>query len=279
MVASDTGAMVAFLAARLDEESKRRRTCDPDVATGPPHAIFVAHLRRGHGAHIADYDPARILREVKAKREIIADYPARNGKRLQVGLDATTGHPGDPRHLRRGLQRPPGLQARMGQPLTPRRQPNRLTRTTTPRILRIPPRPRMRAIRARRTTQPRTIPRRRLARHPGAPHSPATRRRRPPRHRTLNPRRRPPSLRHSILRHSHKPSRPRHLTTHLIHPRQQLPRHPNLYYRTSHRTPQLYYSKPPVLQPCTTAPQGCTTPLNRAKRTEDWKTSENTRNG
>ena len=97
---SDAAAMVAFLEARLDEEEA--------AAKGPPgwklehwsavHYKTSASLRewrvdaeprcitdqvaRGDAEHIARYDPARVLREVEAKRAVVDLY-----KRTRAILD------------------------------------------------------------------------------------------------------------------------------------------------------------------------------------------------
>ncbi|WP_051819248.1 DUF6221 family protein [Streptomyces sp. NRRL S-920] len=82
-----TADLIAFLRARLDEdvavivapetwtafeENERTGTRRVDV----DHSIerVVACTRSWRGDHIARHDPARVLKEIEAKRQIIARY-------------------------------------------------------------------------------------------------------------------------------------------------------------------------------------------------------------
>lgn len=64
--------LVAFLNARFGED-EATATCALMWKQDHHHAIFVAHYGSEWGA-IDDYDPARVLREVEAKRNILARY-------------------------------------------------------------------------------------------------------------------------------------------------------------------------------------------------------------
>jgi hypothetical protein len=95
--------LVAFYAARLDEdEATAKAAADPDpVWTQPDPERYPGKIEDSVGvvvydegcptsdqaAHIARHDPARVLREVEAKRAILANYDAAFERRRQ--------HPGD----------------------------------------------------------------------------------------------------------------------------------------------------------------------------------------
>ena len=90
--------MVAFLNARLDEDEGAAKTATPgpwmtadgrewladNVVFGqsvdwPGHIQQVCNVdyaqhKAGNAEHIARYDPARVLREVEAKRKIVTRY-------------------------------------------------------------------------------------------------------------------------------------------------------------------------------------------------------------
>jgi hypothetical protein len=70
--------LAAFVAARLDEdETEAKATADAD-------AEFWADVR-GDGTHFARHDPARVLRDVAAKRAILAEVvPAIEGMDMQI---------------------------------------------------------------------------------------------------------------------------------------------------------------------------------------------------
>ena len=101
-----SGDLAAFIAARLDEDEAAVETIRqggfpaPTWTTEPsrsgqwavlreiddPTPVgYVSQGRREH-EHIARHDPARVLREVEAKRAILADLTNRAG-RVQIGLD------------------------------------------------------------------------------------------------------------------------------------------------------------------------------------------------
>lgn len=82
-------SLVEFLTARLNDDEKVATAAfishesdtaswfvrDTEVfAENPVHPTPVAKSWPGEVAHIARHDPARVLREVKAKRRILDDY-------------------------------------------------------------------------------------------------------------------------------------------------------------------------------------------------------------
>ncbi|SFK92400.1 hypothetical protein SAMN05216275_14152 [Streptosporangium canum] len=77
--------LVAFLRARLDEDEQTARAAHGpnwnaekrDVAYGDEWVVSA--MTRADAAHIARHDPARVLREVEAKRQIINEHPALPG--------------------------------------------------------------------------------------------------------------------------------------------------------------------------------------------------------
>ena len=78
------GDLAAFLAARLDEdEAAAKAACeanwyleDRKQVSGYGDEFTMATLTSGDAAHIARHDPARVLREVEAKREILRECEA-----------------------------------------------------------------------------------------------------------------------------------------------------------------------------------------------------------
>ncbi|MFB6557726.1 DUF6221 family protein [Streptomyces sp. NPDC056400] len=74
--------LVAFLEARLDEEADLARRCDGDgcgrwSAHGHTVDFCQAELAGFHptiASHVALHDPARVLREVEAKRRVLARH-------------------------------------------------------------------------------------------------------------------------------------------------------------------------------------------------------------
>jgi len=81
---SDAAAMVAFLEARLGEdeaaareayyEGQRWITEEEGVYRYPDDELVHSADRKADARHIARYDPARVLREVAAKRKILERY-------------------------------------------------------------------------------------------------------------------------------------------------------------------------------------------------------------
>ncbi len=91
-----SGDLITFLRARLDEDERtaRKAFARPwirhenvagvhagDAGEGLPFGTAIADCRRvrdGYGVpnadHIARYDPARVLAEVEAKRQIVDEY-------------------------------------------------------------------------------------------------------------------------------------------------------------------------------------------------------------
>ncbi|MBW8487611.1 DUF6221 family protein [Actinomadura parmotrematis] len=74
--------LVAFLGARLDEEADLARRCDGDgcgewVAQGHAVDFCQSRLAGFHptiALHVALHDPARVLREIEAKRRVLARH-------------------------------------------------------------------------------------------------------------------------------------------------------------------------------------------------------------
>ncbi|MFJ7060030.1 DUF6221 family protein [Streptomyces microflavus] len=78
-----TEELVRFIEARLDEEADLARRCDGDdgcgtwTANGHTVDFCQADLSGFHptiALHVALHDPARVLREIKAKRRILARH-------------------------------------------------------------------------------------------------------------------------------------------------------------------------------------------------------------
>lgn len=85
--------LIAFLRARLDEDAaviekpETWTAFDENEPTGTrrvdvDHSIerVVACTRAWRGAHIARHDPARVLREIDAKRRVIDTYAVVSGR-------------------------------------------------------------------------------------------------------------------------------------------------------------------------------------------------------
>jgi hypothetical protein len=86
---STTDVLVTFLRARLDEDERAARAASPgpwhlnaegdevlavdDVTAAECFALSNRQLR-ATAAHIARHDPARVLREVEAKRQMILSH-------------------------------------------------------------------------------------------------------------------------------------------------------------------------------------------------------------
>jgi Family of unknown function (DUF6221) len=71
-------ALAAFYAARLDDDEAAAKAA---AASGPwywaePRTYPQRIARAEEAAHIARHDPARVLREVAAKRAILAEHEA-----------------------------------------------------------------------------------------------------------------------------------------------------------------------------------------------------------
>ena len=91
-----TDDLIAFLNARLDEdeaaakkshyEGQRWLTEEEGVYRWPTDELVHSADRKADARHIARFDPARVLREVAAKRAIIAEHgPSRqDGSRCRV---------------------------------------------------------------------------------------------------------------------------------------------------------------------------------------------------
>jgi uncharacterized protein YlaI len=65
-----TAELAAFLKARLDEDERTARAA---IRDDPGH-MFMKHSQPQEIAHIARHDPARVLRDVEAKRRIIDEH-------------------------------------------------------------------------------------------------------------------------------------------------------------------------------------------------------------
>jgi len=106
------GSLAVFLAARLDEDAaaavaaldgpwmtgRAQEHLSDDVIYGqsrdwPGHIVQVCNLDYGHNSeadaeHIVRHDPARVLREVEAKRRVL-------GRHRNCGFGSGYGHGGD----------------------------------------------------------------------------------------------------------------------------------------------------------------------------------------
>ncbi|MFI9618122.1 DUF6221 family protein [[Kitasatospora] papulosa] len=70
-------ALVAFLKTRLDEDERVARACAGDGTwTVEGLEVYGPDLSGEVRAHAARQDPARTLREVEAKRALLAEYGA-----------------------------------------------------------------------------------------------------------------------------------------------------------------------------------------------------------
>ena len=95
--------LTEFLAARLDEDEAAAKACAQDAAglkwSGKYHPSSHRAVEDEDGrvvvwdegepdeaqaAHIIRHDPARVLREVEAKRKILADLPAYSKQRREL---------------------------------------------------------------------------------------------------------------------------------------------------------------------------------------------------
>jgi hypothetical protein len=99
--------LVSFLAARLDEDEAAALACQtpgPWVAATHPSVSWIVTGADGdcvvsnegsptpeEAAHIARHDPARVLREVAAKRAIVASYEDAATHEF-AGLQVAVGH-------------------------------------------------------------------------------------------------------------------------------------------------------------------------------------------
>jgi hypothetical protein len=101
-----TGELVRFLEARLDEEAELARRCGGDACgewSAQGHTVdFCQDEHSGfHPAiarHVALHDPARVLRDIAAKRRILArhardPWPSHDLRDL---ASLYTGHPDFP---------------------------------------------------------------------------------------------------------------------------------------------------------------------------------------
>lgn len=79
----NTDELAAFISARLDETEARERRMLEMLAKAAPDACIAVCFDDGTSSNavdwnpwdvVADYDPARALREVAAKRAIVAMY-------------------------------------------------------------------------------------------------------------------------------------------------------------------------------------------------------------
>ena len=87
----DIADQIAFLNARLDEDEAAAKAAtdgpwyadgseirghDRAYAGGEPDILVVMHTWPQESAHIVRHDPARVLREIEADRDLIAAYLA-----------------------------------------------------------------------------------------------------------------------------------------------------------------------------------------------------------
>lgn len=69
--------LVTFVSARLDEEAELARQCDGvDFVPGE-----LAGLHPAVALHVALHDPARVLREVEAKRRVLTRHASSDWRR------------------------------------------------------------------------------------------------------------------------------------------------------------------------------------------------------
>ncbi|THV25998.1 DUF6221 family protein [Glycomyces paridis] len=68
-----TSPIIDFIAARLDEDRHRAEAAAPDWDS-EDERLEWEDLPETHFAHARSHDPARVLREVEAKRAIIAEH-------------------------------------------------------------------------------------------------------------------------------------------------------------------------------------------------------------
>lgn len=66
--------LTQFVASRLDEDERAARNARPGYFTPAVLSVFSA---AGDAAHVMRHDPARVLREVAAKRAILAEHDDR----------------------------------------------------------------------------------------------------------------------------------------------------------------------------------------------------------
>lgn len=70
-----TDALVAFLKARFDDDDQVARACAGDGTwTAEDLEVYAPDLSDDVRAHAARQDPARTLREVEAKRRVVARH-------------------------------------------------------------------------------------------------------------------------------------------------------------------------------------------------------------
>jgi hypothetical protein len=92
---SGTDGLVEFLRARLDEDAAVARAAsghqwDLDAGDGPAEAwvldedMHLIDTDRVTAEHIARWDPARVLAEVEAKRQMIRDVAAADASSLDM---------------------------------------------------------------------------------------------------------------------------------------------------------------------------------------------------
>jgi hypothetical protein len=83
--------LIAFLKARLDEDDRVARNASDGpwvkhvgyISGGPTGATRVTQQAQAWNAdHIARHDPARVLREVEAKRQILNEHPTLTAERV-----------------------------------------------------------------------------------------------------------------------------------------------------------------------------------------------------
>ncbi|MFE7509736.1 DUF6221 family protein [Streptomyces sp. NPDC057540] len=67
--------LIMFLLARLDEDAARAQRCAGDGSWRPDEiAAYGPDLSPEVREHMAAHDPARVLAEVEAKRQMVSEY-------------------------------------------------------------------------------------------------------------------------------------------------------------------------------------------------------------
>lgn len=92
--------LVRWLTAQLDEDERIARACPGRGEWYAGEIDYVADLSPEKCEHIAEHDPARVLREIDSKRKLLADVLAephfRNEEDNWYSCAALTDEDGDP---------------------------------------------------------------------------------------------------------------------------------------------------------------------------------------
>ncbi|MFE5958908.1 DUF6221 family protein [Streptomyces rubiginosohelvolus] len=89
-----TDALVAFLKARLDDDERVARACAGDGTwTVEDLEVYASDLSDDVRTQAARQDPARTLREVEAKRQLLDEHPDVNDGSCGTCVDGKWGYP------------------------------------------------------------------------------------------------------------------------------------------------------------------------------------------